>query len=108
MIAFISGPYRSKNGRTVRYNVRQAEKYALKYWTLGYAVICPHLNTAFFDGELPDHRWLEGDLEFIDRLKQEEQDIIVMIPGWEDSEGSCAELRRAAAIGLNVIEEEEL
>jgi len=103
-VAFISAPYRAKNGRTVRQNVRQAEKYALKYWRLGYAVICPHLNTAFFDGEAPDDTWLAGDLAFIERLDPA-TDVIVMLPGWLESEGSLAENRLAKARDIQVIEE---
>ena len=57
-VAFISGPYRGKTESDVVANIRHAEKYALKYWQLGYAVICPHKNTALFGGLAPDEVWL--------------------------------------------------
>jgi len=109
-VAFTSGPYRARlsaSGRiwTVRRNIRQAEIYALKYWNLGYSVLCPHLNTAFFDGEAPDNTWLAGDLAFIDRLDPA-TDVIVMMPGWQDSEGALAERRFAEARDIQVIEEQ--
>lgn len=100
-IAFISGPYKPINGRTVLENIRHAEKYAIKYWRLGYAVICPHLNTAHFDGLCKDDVWLKGDIEILKRC-----DVIVMIPGWEKSNGAKAELKEAAGL-LEVIYEEE-
>jgi len=102
-LAFISGPYRSSNGKTILENVRHAEKYAIKYWRLGYAVICPHLNTAFFDGLAPDNIWLQGDLEILKRC-----DVIVMIPGWEKSSGSKQEYHLALNYGLEIIIEEVL
>jgi hypothetical protein len=101
-IAFISGPYRAANGRTVRQNIRLAEEFAVSYWKLGWAVICPHLNTAFFDGEAEDDVWLAGDLAFIDRLDPA-TDALVMLPGWEKSEGSCEELRLAKARDITIV-----
>ena len=100
-IAFISGPYRATNGKTVLENIRHAEKYAIKYWQLGYAVICPHLNTAFFDGLAEDHVWIDGDIEILKRC-----DVIVMIPGFDHSLGSVEELKIARDIGLEIIFED--
>jgi len=101
-IAFISGPYRPSNGKTVLENIRNAEKYAIKYWRLGYAVICPHLNTAHFDGLCPDHVWLDGDLEILKRC-----DVIVMIPGYWKSSGAIKEFQLAHKLGLEVIHDYE-
>ena len=101
-LAFISGPYRPSNGKTVLENIRHAEKYAIKYWRLGYAVICPHLNTAFFTGLCPDETWLKGDLEILKRC-----DVIVMIPGSMESHGACAELDIALESGIQVVYDDE-
>ena len=97
-VAYIAGPYRAKNGRTVLENVRAAEKVAIKYWRLGYAVICPHKNTEFFDGLCPDSVWLEGDLEIVKRC-----DVIVMMVGYEESSGAKVELELAASCGIEII-----
>ena len=70
-------------------NIRAAELTAIDLWRIGFAVICPHKNTALLDGTLGDddsHIWLEGDLVMLERC-----DCIVMIPGWERSEGAKAE-----------------
>jgi len=64
-VAYISGPYRAATVHGVVENIRRAERVALKYWQLGYAVICPHTNTALFDGAAPDDVWLAGDLELL-------------------------------------------
>lgn len=96
-VAYIAGPYRAGHGRTVLENIRAAEKVAIKYWRAGFAVICPHTNTAFFDGLAPDEVWLEGDLEFVKR-----SDLIVMMENYRESSGALKELELAQKLGLKV------
>jgi hypothetical protein len=99
-IAYIAGPYRSDTVHGIVENIYRAEAVAIKYWQLGYAVICPHKNTALFDGLLPDEVWLAGAIEILKRC-----DVIVMMKGWENSSGSRAELEIALKFGLEVIYE---
>jgi len=89
-VAYISGAYRNKSVNGIYENIQRARAVALKYWGKGYAVICPHLNTAFFDGTCHDETWINGDLEFVRR-----SDTIVMMQGWENSEGAHRELAEA-------------
>jgi hypothetical protein len=97
-LAFISGPYRALTNEVVLANIRAAEHTALKYWKLGYAVICPHKNTSLYDGHLPDEVWLKGDLEILKRC-----DVIVMMKDWQTSVGSTEELKFALANGIDII-----
>ena len=97
-VAYISGAYRSETLYGVVGNIRHAEKYAIEFWKRGYAVICPHKNTALLDGTCDDSVWLRGDLELLAR-----SDVIVMIPGWENSEGAKIELEFAKQQGKSVI-----
>jgi hypothetical protein len=97
-VAFISGPYRAATPMKIMDNIHRASLVALKYWRLGYAVICPHRNTALFDGEAHDSVWLEGDLELLRR-----SDVIVMMKGWGKSDGARDELRVAVYEGKEVI-----
>ena len=101
-LVYIAGPYRSTTIYGTLQNIRRAEEVALKYWKMGYAVICPHMNTRLFDGAAPDSVWLEGDLEILSRC-----DIIVMISGWKKSTGSINELKHASKLGLEVIYEND-
>lgn len=96
-IVYIAGPYRAKNGRTIRENIRAAEQVAVHYWKKGYAVICPHLNTAFMDGEMPDETFLNGDIEILKRC-----DIIAMMHNWRESSGSIAEHKLAQEMGKEI------
>ena len=97
-VVFVSGPYRGN----IEQNIANARMAAIRLWKAGYAVICPHMNSARMDGECPDDYFLEGDLEILKRC-----DIIYMLKNWEESEGASAELSLAKEIGLEVIYEDE-
>ena len=97
-VAYIAGPYRSDTISGVVENIRKAEKVAIKYWKKGYAVICPHKNTALLDGVCDDNVWLKGDIEILKRC-----DVIVMMEGWETSSGALAELVFAKTNGIEYI-----
>jgi nucleoside 2-deoxyribosyltransferase len=98
-LAYVAGPYRAARERQVVENIRKAEEVALALWKLGFAVICPHKNTALFGGAhgLADDVWLQGDLVMLERC-----DLIVMTPRWADSSGAIAELQHARAKGIPV------
>jgi len=102
LVAFVSGKYRSIEGVWGAHkNIEAARVVARKLWDMGYAVICPHSNTAHFDG--PDYEdaamWLEGDLEILRRC-----DVVVMLPGWKESRGAVAEHAEARRTGKLIYE----
>lgn len=97
-VLYLAGPYRAKNGRTVRENIRNAERIAIKWWKAGFAVICPHLNTAFFDGEAPDEVWLDGDLEILKRC-----DTVLAMSTCRESDGATREICLAISMGKKII-----
>jgi hypothetical protein len=102
-VAYVAGPFRSSTFWGIFQNIRAAEAVSLKYWKLGYAVICPHLNTANFDGAIPkelDSVWLDGDLEIMKRC-----DVVVAMPTWKNSLGAVNEIRIAIELGIPVIYE---
>ena len=101
-VAYIAMPYRADSTWEIRRNIQRAEHLAMKYWRLGYAVICPHKNTAHFDGGADDSVWLDGDIEILKRC-----DVIVMGYNWVHSSGAKNELKEAEAAGLEVIYDDE-
>ena len=102
-VAYISGSYRARTIFGVIWNILKARKVALKYWRRGYAVICPHMNTALFDGKCPDDVWLKGGIAFIRRLRPApHKDVVIMMEGWRMSEGAKAESAAAAKRGVEV------
>jgi hypothetical protein len=98
-LVFISGPYRAKSKYLIDLNIQEARKHSKMLWAKGYAVFCPHMNTAHFDGICPDSNFLEGDLEILRRC-----DTIYLLPEWERSEGARAEWAEAQRLGIPRLE----
>jgi hypothetical protein len=106
LVVYLAGPYRSRYGLWgVRQNIAFATNVARELWLMGYAVICPHANTAFMDsgdaatGGDTARVFLDGDLEFIRR-----SDLMVLLPGWGTSHGSIGEKALADELGLPVFD----
>lgn len=98
-VAYVSGPYSDASENVIWQNIYEARKVARELWLKGYAVICPHTNNLFMGG--PDLRhddFMEGDLELIDR-----SDVVVMLPGWENSTGAKMEYSHAVELRLPIM-----
>ena len=93
-VVYLVGPFRGPSTWAVEQNIRRAEEIALEVWRAGGVALCPHLNTRYFQGELPDEVWLRGDLELLWRC-----DAVLVLPGWSESDGSWAEVCRALDLG---------
>ncbi len=99
-VIYTAGPYRSPQGVWgMTQNIARATVIARELWLAGWAVICPHANTAHMDGTDTDHVFLDGDLEILRRC-----DAVVMLPGWEQSAGSRGERELAVSLGLPIYE----
>jgi hypothetical protein len=98
-IAYVSGPYRAKTVLGVTKHILQARWVAIRLWKLGYSVVCPHMNTAWFPHE-KQIAYINGDLEIISRFR--ETDCMVMLPGWQNSSGSRAEWEYAMTRKLKI------
>ena len=98
MVVYIAGPYRGATPYQVERNIAHAKEHALLVWKRGHVALCPHMNTAHFDGELPDDVWMDGAMELLSRC-----DVVYAIPGWQDSEGTLSEIRFAELNGIKVV-----
>jgi len=96
-VVYVAGPYRARAENDVLRNILRSRQVALWIWRHGGVAISPHLNTAFMGGAALDETWLKGDLEIMRRC-----DGVVILPGWQSSEGTKAELAEARKIGLPV------
>jgi hypothetical protein len=94
MIIYLAGPIRPKGIQTLEGNIAAAKDAALTLWQMGYVVICPHANS-----DLPVTKsqecvevkaWLQGDLDLLARC-----DAMVVLPGWETSDGTRGEIKFA-------------
>lgn len=96
--AYIIGPYRAATREGISANIARARALAERLWAAGYAVFCPHLNSAHMDGVAPDHWFLDGDMEWLQYAQ-----IAFVLEGWEASEGSKAEIRECERLGIPVL-----
>lgn len=103
-VIYVSGKYTADSEWGLVQNIRLAEDAALKLWGKGWAVICPHKNTAHFGGCNSgwDNIWLNGDLEILRRC-----DAIYMLKDWECSYGACEEFKLAKKLGLEILFEQQ-
>ena len=95
---YVAGPIRAKTEWERTQNIRRAEAVALELWKAGFAVHCPHKNTEGMSGACPEGTFLAGDLEILRRC-----DAMVLLPGWETSEGSRNELVYAKERGIPMV-----
>lgn len=89
-LLYVAGPYRSDTLNGIAENIAKARQVALEIWQAGGYALCPHMNTALMDGAVTVEHILEGDFEMLRRC-----DGIVMLPGWEQSEGAKMERKEA-------------
>jgi Domain of unknown function (DUF4406) len=99
ILVYVAGKFRGPDHWAIQKNIQEAERVAWHLWAKGYSVICPHLNTAHFQGSLPDDIWLYGDLEQVRR-----SDAVVLVPGWAASTGTKGEVEFAKERGIPVFE----
>lgn len=94
MLIYLAGPIRPKGNQTLEGNVAIAKSIALDLWKSGYTVISPHANSdlpvSLANKEVEAWRWLDGDFEIIARC-----DAVVVLPNWEQSEGTKGEIEFA-------------
>lgn len=96
-VVYIAGPYRAPTPWRILRNIQRAREVSLAIWKLGAVALCPHANTALFDGEADDSVWLQGDLELLRRC-----DAVVTLREFALSFGAKAERDFAIALGLPI------
>lgn len=99
MIVYTAGKYSGKNDTETSENIQKARSVAIELWERGYAVFCPHLNTAHFeiDCKATYEDYMDGDLQILCHC-----DAIVMLRGWEKSQGAIREYQEALHQGIQV------
>ena len=89
MRIYIAGPYSADTSEQKRLNILRARNACADLYRKGHTPFCPHTMTAWFDYNYPDipkSRYLETDLEWLGLC-----DAVLLLPGWEGSEGAQEE-----------------
>lgn len=98
-VIYIAGPFRAPTQWEIAENIRAAERVGMAVIKAGAMPLIPHANTQHSHGSASDQFFLDGTLELMRRC-----DAVVMVPGWEKSQGSCGEKKEAERLGLPVLE----
>jgi hypothetical protein len=95
LLVYLCGPY---SGQTEK-NIFQARETAKQIWEAGFTAVTPHLNTYNFhlDCKCTYQDYIEGDLEILSRC-----DYLLLLPGWEHSQGAKIELEKAKQMGMPI------
>jgi len=89
-LLYIAAPYRASTTAAIHNNIHEASLMAQFYWLQGFAVICPHLNSAHFDGLLNDKSFLEATTLMLSKCTH-----IALHPRWSFSAGCMEEYEYA-------------
>jgi hypothetical protein len=99
ILVYVAGRYRAPTHYEVARNIAAARAIGEAVCALGlnaYPLI-PHCNTAHMDGLREDGYWLAGTMQVLRRC-----DCVLLVPGWESSSGTRAEIREAETLGKPV------
>lgn len=97
-VAYLAGQYSADDAEQVRANVEAAAAVQHELLNIRLAVFCPHVNyghthvAAFHYEQVMDFCFAH--------LRR--TDLVVMLPGWQQSHGACREHGFATALGLPI------
>lgn len=97
-LIYIAGPYRAPTINGIYNNIAEARKRMEWAWTHGWIPLCPHTNSAFTDGLVPDTVLLAGCLKLLSFCN-----AILLINNWRSSSGAVKEMKLAVQLGMEVI-----
>jgi len=104
-VIYVAGPFNhGDNLHGINENINNASKLAIKCWENGWAVICPHKNTAGYQhlSHIPEEVWYKGDLELLRRC-----DAIIMMENWQTSHGAINERNYAESNDIKIFYEKD-
>jgi hypothetical protein len=106
-IVFIAGPYMGQNAthdhrsyEAIAKNIAHAKAIAARLAQAGVQFFCPHSHSAHFEliaPDVPAQYWYDLDMEFL-LLSS----AILLLEGWEESDGAVKEAMKADVSGLPV------
>lgn len=105
-VVYVAGPYRGRTALAIDLNIQTARAVGLLCCRKGWSPIIPHANTGnldLLDPSIGDQFWLASTMELLRRA-----DAVVLVPGWESSQGTRDEIIEAELRGIPVYRAEHL
>jgi len=101
---YAAGPYSADNVIDVLKNIGMGEWHAAQLFKLGFAPFAPWHDKDFviklFDQKLTVEQFYKYSMAWL-----EVSDCLFLIPGWEDSKGTLAEIKRANELNLPIFDD---
>ncbi|OHD26720.1 MAG: hypothetical protein A2Y38_22620 [Spirochaetes bacterium GWB1_59_5] len=99
-LVYVAGPLFGPDDWAIRRNIHHAVSLGFAVAQLGCYPVIPHANTgAWFMGTMTSEFWYAGTLALLGRC-----DAGILVPGWEDSKGTRAEIEEAKRLGIPVFD----
>jgi hypothetical protein len=103
---YVAGPYSGNTLQTLN-NMRTGMRKATELLTKGFAPFCPWLDYQYTlmlrDGEsISYEQYLRMSIAWL-----EVSNAVLLLPGWENSKGTLAEIEVAERLGIPVFKPEE-
>jgi hypothetical protein len=99
---YVAGAYSANNVIDVLKNIGKGEHYAAELFMNGYAPFCPWHDKQFvtdnWDKDFTVKQFYDYSIAWL-----EVSDIVFVVPGWEDSKGTIAEIQRAKELNIPVV-----
>lgn len=100
---YVAGAYSADNVITVLDNMRYGMRAATEVFLLGHAPFCPWLDYQFqFMLRAGEHLTVDDYYRY-SIAWLDVSDIVYVIPGWENSKGTVAEIARAEELGIPIV-----
>jgi len=100
---YVAGPYSADNVLDVLRNIGRGEKMCALLFKLGFAPFCPwHDKNYVWDNPECDftvEQFYNYSMKWL-----EVSDAVFLMQGWQESEGSCEEMKRAHELDIPVFE----
>lgn len=87
---YLSAPYTAPTPTGIDLNIANARRVAIDLWNDGFAVYCPHMNTAHFEHLLTRELIMQGDLAILKGM-----DAMLLQGNWQNSNGCQEEIEVA-------------
>ena len=101
-IIYIAGKYRGASTEDIRQNIQKSEGKAAEVWKKGAVAVCPHKNSAFMSGIIPEEDFINGYLELLLRC-----DALYLVENWRESSGARLEIEQALKHDIPVLIDSE-